>query len=97
MSQTYETEVEISGEDGLETPIIVHYTPVKAYKGATDGRFGPKLEPDEPAHIEIDWVEGPDGKPITLTDEMEEALAEKIFKYEEDKADDYRASWYEGD
>lgn len=58
----YKTNLEISGVDGCETPVAVHYNHVKFRAGSTDGRGGPKLEPDEPEHIEIDWIEGPDGK-----------------------------------
>ena len=42
--------------DGEEIAVTVEYTFHRFSAGATDGRFGPKLEPDEPAHIEIDAV-----------------------------------------
>lgn len=61
---------ERNGIDGSEeeVPITIDYTRHRAYIGTTDGRYGPKLEPDEPAYIEIDGAEDEHGNEIELTD-----------------------------
>lgn len=51
----------------VEIPVTVHYTFHGFCAGSTDGRYGPKIEPDEPAHIEIDGYSRDDGLPIELT------------------------------
>ncbi len=77
----YNTHLEISGVDGCETAVTVHYIYVKFRAGRTDGRGGLKLEPDETERIEIDWIEGPDGQPIDVTQKMETALEEEIGEW----------------
>lgn len=81
----YKTAIELGNVDGCETEITIHYNAVKAYKGATDGRYGPKIEPDEPAHIEIESVVGPDGKSIELTTAQEDSIIEAIGEDEYDR------------
>ncbi len=44
------------GDDDREIPVTVHYTAHKARPGSREGGRGLPLEPDEPAHIEIDSV-----------------------------------------
>ena len=73
---TYQTNI---GDNDL--PITVAYEAVPFHAGSTDGRWGPKLEPDEPAHIEIDSVTGPDGECITLTTAQETAIEEQIGQH----------------
>lgn len=51
----HQTTMEINGVE--DVPVYVHYSAYRASGGATDGRHGPKIEPDEPAHLEIDYVE----------------------------------------
>jgi hypothetical protein len=86
MMPTYQTNVEISGVDGCETTITINYTCHKFRAGRTDGRHGPKLEPDELAHIEIDSITGPNGEEINLVPTMEDAIMEDIIEYESEKA-----------
>ncbi len=50
----YKTSIPIGHID--DVPIVVSYEAHKACRGATDGPGGPKLSPDEPAWIEIDFV-----------------------------------------
>lgn len=77
-SGTYETEIDIN-EDSI--PIKIHYEYYGFCPGSTDGRYGPKLEPDEPAHIEIDLVEGSDGQVIELTDKQIEYYEGEILEH----------------
>ena len=85
--KTFQATVEISGIDGCETPVTVHYHTCKARPGKTDGRGGPNLEPDEPARLEIDWIEGPEGEDITLTTANENYLLESICEREAEMAE----------
>lgn len=52
------------GEDAFDVKVYFTWTP--GCRGSRDGRFGPPLEPDEPAGIEEIWVEK-DGKPFETT------------------------------
>lgn len=70
MSRTHSTTIELN--------ITVTYTAHAAYRGATDGPFGPPIEPDEPAYIEIDSVKLPDGTAIVLTREQYRCLETEI-------------------
>lgn len=63
-----------------ETPVTVHYVTHRASYGRTDGRFGPKLEPDEPAHLEIEYIETADGRDVAVTDAVEASLIEAIVE-----------------
>ena len=73
----YDTHLTIGDIEGVA--VRVHYRDVPFHAGSTDGRGGPKLEPDEPAHIEIDWVEGSDGKAVTLTEPQIPELEEEVM------------------
>jgi hypothetical protein len=57
------------GDDDHEIPVTVHYTACKARAGKREGGRGLPLEPDEPAHIEIDGVNRDDsaGEDIDIT------------------------------
>lgn len=55
------------GDDDIETTVTVTYVLHQACAGSTDGRFGPKIEPDEPAHCEIESIIGTDGKVFDVT------------------------------
>lgn len=78
----YKTTMEI---DDVELPVSVHFEAVPFCRGSTDGPGGPKLEPDEPAHIDIDWVQYENGDTVELTpgqlamlrDEIGEMLSEE--------------------
>ena len=72
----YRTTIEVNGIEDVLATVHFEYTPFRA--GSTDGRHGPKLEPDEPAHIEIDWIELPDGSAIDLTTKAETKMEEEI-------------------
>jgi hypothetical protein len=73
-----------------DIPCEIEYAYYKAYRGARDGRYGPPLEPDEPAHVEIEQVTF-NGADVTkhISDEDMEKLTQSIFdeiessKYEE--------------
>jgi hypothetical protein len=65
---------------------------VPACLGSTDGRYGPKLEPDEPAHIEITHCETvEDGHEIVLSDKQEQRICEEIAEHLDD-ADNFSRS-----
>ncbi len=66
------------GIDGTEVRVNVHFNTVKAVRGSTDGRCGPKLEPDEPAYIDIGLVERQDGRVVELSDEQLTEIREEI-------------------
>ncbi len=70
-----------------DVPVIVHYTAHAACKGGTDGPGGPKLEPDEPAFIEIDSVTTRDGYLIQLAKLDERALRDQIAEELDDDND----------
>lgn len=55
------------GDDDTETVVTVTYTFHRACAGSRDGLTGPPIEPDEPAHCEIESIDGPDGKPFDVT------------------------------
>lgn len=78
---TYHSELE--HEDYLGTitgvePIIIYYTCHAGSKGRTDGKYGPAIEPDEPAYIEIDHITGDNGREVLLTCKEESAFEELI-------------------
>ena len=75
----YHTHIEV---DAIEdVPVTVNYLHVPFRAGHTDGPYGPKLEPDEPEHIEIESVETDDGQTIELTSEQETAMEEQIGEW----------------
>jgi len=76
--------------DADDVPVTVHYTAHRACLGATDGRYGPKLEPDEPAWIEIDEVLDADGQPVLTSYEQEEAIQLEIAEALDDDRDTER-------
>jgi len=82
---TIKTWVGDRGNDDEVINIVVSYTLFRAYKGKTDGRYGPKLEPDEPAHIEIDGVVDSQGGVIVLTIREERQIIEEICELEAEK------------
>ncbi len=90
----YKTHMEISGVE--DVPICVHYVSVPFRAGSTDGRNGPKLEPDDEARIEIERVEGPDpNRDVELTTAQEAAMEEEIAdwlhgRYDQPEPDDDR-------
>lgn len=63
-----------------EIPILVTYTWHPAYKGARDGRYGPPIEPDEPASVDIDEVTS-SGKPLEITSSEEETILSAIGEH----------------
>jgi len=78
---SFKTTVEV-GE--AEQEVTVDYTFYPYYRGARDGRWGPPIEPDEPAHIEIDSITDEAGKDIT--DQLDDKT---ITKIEEDAMENY--------
>lgn len=79
------TTIEINNE---EVPVVVEYTFYPFHRGARDGRFGPPIEPDEPAHVEIDSVTDKNGKQLELSDEQLEKLERLAEEAIGDSADD---------
>lgn len=76
--------------DGEQLDVTVDYTCHPFLAGKTDGRRGPKLEPDEEAWIEVDNVytlgADLDVSPDTikaLSQEIGDMLAERSLCYEE--------------
>ena len=79
------------GEDDEEIHVTVSYTFHRACLGSTDGRFGPKLEPDEPAHFEIDSVTRDDNGESFDTTEAEDAdIQDALADDKEPDPDRYR-------
>ena len=73
MTFTHYTTVE-RDEEQVELTCEVEYYPL--YRGMRDGRYGPPLEPDEPAHCELsDWTPS-----IDLTDKEIERIEEEAFE-----------------
>ncbi len=74
---THQTCVTIGEVEDI--PVTIHYEYVRACIGSTDGRFGQKIEPDEPAHVEIDRVVGPEGREFELTFDQESRIEREIM------------------
>jgi hypothetical protein len=85
-SSTFETTLEI---DEVEVELKVAYTFHPAYRGARDGRFGPPIEPDEPACVEIDSVTNKEGKEIELSEENLAIIQQRAEEDLGDDSDDY--------
>lgn len=108
MSSQYDTTVTV-GDDDQEVEVSVQYTAYPFIRGARDGRWGPPIEPDEPAHIEIEGIEviggdlsapgittGTDGKRyIELSRDQEDRLEEEIGKYLDDMVTSAREDRYD--
>lgn len=80
---TYHSELEHEDYLGTVTvvePIIIYYTCHAGCKGRRDGKYGPAIEPDEPAYIEIDHVTGDNGREVLLTTAQENTFEELIAK-----------------
>src|SRR5882724_408752 len=76
---TYKTTMQIdSGEGDEDVPVVVQYNAVPFSAGSTDGRHGPKIEPDEPAHIDIESVTLPDGRDYELSKDERSSLEDEI-------------------
>jgi hypothetical protein len=76
----YHTRLEINGVD--DVPVRVTYLHVPFRRGSTDGRHGPKLEPDQEEHIEIEAVEvSADGRLVELTTAQDDALEEEVGEW----------------
>lgn len=71
------TSLERGDDDNIEDiDVTIHFIWTPGCKGSTDGRFGPKLEPDEPAGVEEFWVTTPDGKDFQTTKEEDKFILE---------------------
>lgn len=65
-----------------EMPVIVHYSVISpSTKGATDGRHGPKIAPDEPGSIEIDQVQDLDGIHLDVDERRTKRLIDEIGEH----------------
>ena len=71
------------GDDDHEVNVTVYYTAYKARAGKRE-RGGLQLEPDEPAHIEIEGVNNDDstGEDIDITPSEREELILEIGELE---------------
>lgn len=78
------------GDSEKETILTVSYDVYKAIAGGRDSGRGLKLEPDEPACIEINYILDVDGLFVRLSKKDEERLKELINEYEWDKLQDSR-------
>jgi hypothetical protein len=76
---TFRTTIPIGHND--DVPVIVNYEAHRPHRGATDGPGGPKLEPDEPGWIEIDYVKTESGHLLSLSKPDENMLRERIAEY----------------
>ncbi len=74
------------GDNDQEIPVTVHYTACKAIRGKREGGRGLPLDPDEPAHIEIDGVNRDDsaGEDIDITPRERENIELAICEHEWD-------------
>lgn len=78
----YETTIDING---YEFPIRIEYNFIRAERGAR-GDYGVQMEPDYPAHIEVESVQiqydkswyDIDLPEIALTDTIKEILEEHV-------------------
>lgn len=80
---TYTTDItrESCGKE-YEFEIEVTYDAIPFERGGTDGLYGPKIEPDIPAHIEINSaVIVEDGRDIELTGSEVKLIAGYIAEY----------------
>ncbi len=74
----HKTPVDVAGS---EIQVNIDYDFIPACKGATDGPFGPKIEPDEPSHIEINGAFADDGKIVDLSRRDAKRIKEEIAEY----------------
>lgn len=88
----YQANLEVNGIE--DVPVTVHYTAYPFIAGGRDGLYGPKIEPDEPARIEIDWVGCGSGK-LAITKEQERAIADEIGEYLDQQDQFERENQYE--
>jgi hypothetical protein len=79
---TFKTAIE---QDEIEVPIVVRYQFHRALEGSRDGYRGLKLEPDEPAHIEIYSIDRIDGLPLVLSPAEEAQISEWVGEEEADR------------
>jgi hypothetical protein len=80
---TFKTTIErhVRGIDA-EVDIVVEYNAWQATPGKQDGPGGPKLEPDEPAGIEIELATEKDtGVELVLTASQEDDIKRQIGEY----------------
>ena len=83
---TFQTTLERDlGEGDQEITITVRYTHHRACRGARDGRGGPLIEPDEPAHIEIDSIENSHGEPVDVSPDETQQIYTEIVDAEYDR------------
>lgn len=76
----------------VQLEVVVTYSYHGAIKGARDTiggvrNAGPPLEPDEPAHVEIESVKIVGGPEIELTDEIRAEVAQEAFEHATDVPD----------
>jgi hypothetical protein len=105
MSSQYKTTVTVGDDQDVE--ILVQYTAYPFIRGARDGRYGPPLEPDEPAHLEIESIEVVGGdvsapgittmsngkRYIELSEDQENRLIVEVGEYLSDMEDAAREDW----
>ncbi len=78
-----------------DVSLTIEGTYVPRCKGATDGRYGPPIEPDEPAVIEIDSVLDEDGNEVELTEDESERAQEEGMRALADMEEGYEPDYDE--
>jgi hypothetical protein len=74
----HKTYVWDRGDGEEEIAISVFYRYSKGCRGKTDGPGGLPLEPDDPAHVEIEYAIDGTGETVELTNKEENRIIEDI-------------------
>jgi len=102
MSNSVEFSITVE-RDGEEVDLYVVGEYIPGSKGARDGRFGPPIEPDEPATIEISSVVDEEGNEVELTDSEYDKAIDKGLDQLADQEESYDCDYdyddcdYDGD
>lgn len=84
------TREALNEEGEEEIDVTVTYTWHRFIGGSRDGRGGPLIEPDEPAHGEIESITRDDtGAEIDTTDAEDERIQEAVNEHAADRETDY--------
>lgn len=83
---------------GSEIDIVIFGSYVPPYKGFSDGKYGPSLEPDEEAFFEIDYIVDKEGRDFEVTEEEFEEISEYGLdlvekQHDYDDLDDHYERW----
>ena len=95
VSSTYHTCIDFGDDEALPVTVAYSYYPLS--RGTTDGRYGPKIEPDEPAHVEIDSIKSDDGAECEVSEDEINSLEAEIMDHLTDQENDWEPEFDEGD